>query len=199
VSSQVERLRLAAGALNDAARRECIEPGGPLGAWVDAQHQALLAMADVAEHQEHLITGVVGGIRAAADQELARQRIITEQAQLALESARDAASKLEFEKGRVASQMIERVVPDMIEGVRNALVIRERRHNRRSEWLRALTAAALMLLLTAAGYVSGTRHDRDLSSRLEAMGSAIQRCRDTSRWTDEAGHRLCQLDIFLRD
>src|SRR5260370_26540417 len=111
---------------------------------------------------------VVAEARATAVEELARQRVVTYETRIALEEARGAIQNmergargaiqnLEVEKEKVSAQLIDRIVPDMIRGTRDALGIREHRHNRNVEWARALGAGALMLGLVLFGYGRGTR------------------------------------------
>jgi hypothetical protein len=208
MSDSIENLRLMANLLRTAARRECIEPDGPLGAWVDAQYHALMANADVAEHQRWLVTELLARLKLVAEEELARQRVVTHETRIALEEARGAIEsmqnqargaieRLEFEKEKVTTQLIDRIVPDMIRGTRDALVIREHRHNRNVEWARAFGAGALMLGLVLFGYGWGTWSDWGMTSRIENIGRAIERCDLTSKWTDDSGHRLCEMSDFV--
>jgi hypothetical protein len=208
MSDSIENLRLMANLLRTAARRECIEPDGPLGAWVDAQYHALMANADVAEHQKWLVTELLARLKLVAEEELARQRVVTHETRIALEEARGAIEsmqnqargaieRLEFEKEKVTTQLIDRIVPDMIRGTRDALVIREHRHNRNVEWARAFGAGALMLGLVLFGYGWGTWSDWGMTSRIENIGRAIERCDLTSKWTDDSGHRLCEMSDFV--
>jgi hypothetical protein len=208
MSDSIENLRLMANLLRTAARRECIEPDGPLGAWVDAQYHALMANADVAEHQRWLVTELLARLKLVAEEELARQRVVTHETRIALEEARGAIEsmqnqargaieRLEFEKEKVTTQLIDRIVPDMIRGTRDALVIREHRHNRNVEWARAFGAGALMLGLMLFGYGWGTWSDWGMTSRIENIGRAIERCDLTSKWTDDSGHRLCEMSDFV--
>jgi hypothetical protein len=208
MSDSIENLRLMANLLRTAARRECIEPDGPLGAWVDAQYHALMANADVAEHQRWLVTELLARLKLVAEEELARQRVVTHETRIALEEARGAIEsmqnqargaieRLECEKEKVTTQLIDRIVPDMIRGTRDALVIREHRHNRNVEWARAFGAGALMLGLVLFGYGWGTWSDWGMTSRIENIGRAIERCDLTSKWTDDSGHRLCEMSDFV--
>lgn len=199
MSNPIENLRLMANLLRTAAQRECIEPDGPLGAWVDAQYHALMANADVAEHQQWLVTELLARLKEVAEEELARQRVVTHETRIALTEARGAVQNLELEKDKVTAQLINRIVPEMIQGTKAALVIRERRYNRNFECGRAFAAGALMLGLVLFGYGWGTWSDWGMSSRLESVGSAVERCQLTSKWTDDKGHRLCELSDFVRN
>jgi hypothetical protein len=112
---------------------------------------------------------------------------------------RDALARLEVEKTKVTAQLIDRIVPDMIRGVKDALVIKERRRDRNMEWTRALGAGGIALALVVSGYVWGTWSDWGMASRIESVGAAVERCQVTSKWADDKGQRLCQMSDFLKN
>jgi hypothetical protein len=125
-----QRLRAAASSLAEAARLECIEPGGPLGVWVHAQHTMLTAMADSADHQETVVLETGKEMRKLAQAELERQRSAIKETQLALNTAKITTSQMEIERARVENELIAQVVPKMIAATKDAMIIRERRFNR---------------------------------------------------------------------
>lgn len=196
----IARLRAAALKLRKAALVECIEPDGPLGAWVEAQDHALTAQADVAEHQERLITDVLGGADKAIGTRLGECKALAESTRAMLASVERAQVVLEIKTQRVMGEMIERLTPQLVEGVREAVVIRERRYNRKVETSRIAGVVAVALGLLLGGYIWGAnRNPSDEQDRLVAsrVRLAIQRCQDTSRWVDDAHQRLCSLADFL--
>jgi len=152
---------------------------------------------------------VVQEARATAEDELARQRVVTERTRQALtkasavidnleKGARSAVEKIEVEKTEVLTQMVKGILPEMTRGVREALVIRERRYNHERECWRAIGIGAAMISLVFAGYVWGTWGDWGLSSRVEHLGAAIERCELASHWADDKGNRLCEIGDFSR-
>ncbi len=83
------------------------------------------------------LESVIADARAMAIESAEQQRKATAATQDALGLARQAAHVLEAEKVRVTSEMVAKVAPQLVEGVRHALVIKEQRFNRNMEWTRA--------------------------------------------------------------
>lgn len=149
----VARLRAAAPALSKAARAERVEANGPLIPWVEAQHHALMAQADAAEHQEQLITHTLEGFHKVAKQDLAQCTELVQAARVTLATADQAKAVAEVRAQQATSEMIERVASPVVAGVRDAVVIRERRHNRNVEMKRVFTYGGLALGLVLAGNI----------------------------------------------
>lgn len=192
----VQRLRIAVDDLTTAARRECIEPEGPLGIWVEAQQTAFLAMADLVEHQETLVQAVAVGMKALANEELTKLRVMLEMTRAALTTVRGAVKNLETEKAQVVSEMIQIVTPQIVKGIKNALVIREVHYNQDVQWHRAGYAGAAILMLVVVGYVWRTAQDWQATTIAPLTSMALQHCQDTSKWVDDKGRRLCVMADF---
>jgi hypothetical protein len=195
-------------ALRDAAKAWGVQPDHPEGVFVSTMIGTQAGFAELALSLAEALRDVVVEARATAVEELARQRVVTHETRIALEEARGAIhnmergargaiQNLEVEKEKMTTQLIDRIVPDMIRGTRDALVIREHRHNRNVEWARAFGAGALMLGLVLLGYGWGTWSDWGMTSRIESIGRTIERCDITSKWTDDSGHRLCEMSDFV--
>lgn len=195
----VARLRAAAMALGKAARAERIEADGPLGPWVEAQHHALMAQADAAEHQEQLITHTLEGFHRVAKQDLAQCTELVQAARVTLATADRAKVVAEVRAQQATSEMIERIAPLVVAGVRDAVVIRERRHNRNVEMKRVFTYGGLALGLVLAGNIwRGSYYSADDAEVAARARLAIQHCLDTSKWVDsEHRGKLCFLADFL--
>lgn len=191
------RLREATQQLRAAARLEGIEPDGPLGAWTRAQEAILDGLADHAERLERLSTDVLGDFKEAAEAELARQRVVTYRAELALRSAQDARESVDVEKARVAGDMIKDVSPKIVEGIREAVVIRERRYNRGVELRRAALVGFTMIGLVVGGYMWRLAQDWTAIEQLSQTQAGLQHCQDTSLYQDKDGHRLCLMTDFI--
>ena len=197
-------------ALKIAAKEWGLQPEHPEGIFVSTMIGTQAGFAELALSLGEALQAIVRDARATAEDELARQRVLTQQTRATLEDAsaaivnmekggRDALARLEVEKTKVTTQLIDRIVPDMIRGVKDALVIKERRRDRNMEWTRALGAGGIALALVVSGYVWGTWSDWGMASRIESVGAAIERCQVTSKWADDKGHRLCQMSDFLRN
>jgi hypothetical protein len=138
---------------------------------------------------------------------LARQRVMTERTRQTLvkasgvienldKGARQAIDKIEVDKTVVLTQLVKDILPDMTRGVREALVIKQRRYNHNLEFIRALCVGALMVSLMLTGYFWGTWSDWGMAGRVENIGAAIERCQLTSHWEDDKGNRLCEMKDF---
>jgi hypothetical protein len=188
--------RLAA--VETAAREWGIRPDYPEGVFVSAMIATQAGFGELALALAEELHDVVHEARATAEEELARQRVITHRTRLALEDARGAIENLELEKEKVTARLVERIVPDMIRGTREALVIHARRRSLDAEVGRLIGVGAVMLALVLFGYGWGTWSDWGLSKRVEVIGMGIERCQVTSKWTDDQGHRLCELSDFAQ-
>jgi hypothetical protein len=194
-------------ALRDAAEAWGVRPDHPEGHFVSTMIGTQAGFVNVALALAEALNNVVQGARAAAEDELAKQRVVTERTRQTLtkasgiienldRSARHAIEKIEVEKTEVLTQLVREILPDMTRGVREALVIRERRYNHEREWVRALCIGGLMVGLVLGGYLWGTWSDWGVSSRIESIGIAVERCQVTSRWADDKGNRLCEMKDF---
>jgi hypothetical protein len=193
--------------LETAARDWGVRPEYPEGVFISTMIGTQAGFAEVALSVGDSLFAIVERAKAAAEDELARQRVVTERTRQTLSKAsgvienldkatRSAIEKIEVEKTEVLTQLVRDILPDMTRGVREALVIRERRYNHDREWMRALCIGALMVGLVLTGYAWGTWSDWGLTSHVERIGTALERCQLTSRWADEKGNRLCQMNDF---
>lgn len=194
-------------ALREAAETWGVRPDHPEGRFISTMIGTQAGFADLAMSLAEALHDVVKEARATAEEELARQRVVTERTRQALtrasgvvdnldKSGRSAIDRIEVEKTEMLAQLVKDILPEMARGVREALVIRERRYNHDREWGRALCIGGVMLGLVAAGYVWGTWADWGLTNRLQNIGAAIEHCELTLRWTDEKGNRLCEVKDF---
>jgi hypothetical protein len=194
-------------ALREAAEEWGVRPDHPEGRFISTMIGTQAGFGELALTLAEALDGMVKEARATAEDELARQRVITERTRHALSQAsavienletgtRLAVERIEVEKTEVLTQMVKDILPEMTRGVREALVIRERRYNHEREWRRAIGIGALMISLVFAGYLWGTWGDWGLSSRVQRIGAAMERCELTSRWTDDKGNRLCEIRDF---
>jgi hypothetical protein len=191
-----QRLRMAIENLTIAARRECIEPDGPLGIWVESQQTAFSAMADLVEHQERLVLDVAVEMKALAEEELAKLRVMLEMTRAALATARGAVKDLETEKVRVVSEMVQIVAPEVVKGIKDAVVIRQVRYNQGVQWRRAAYVGGTILMLVVGGYSWRTAQDWQDTTIALLTRIALQHCQDTSKWIDDKGRRLCAMADF---
>lgn len=193
----IERLRASALALRRAARAEHIEADGPLGSWVEAQHHALMAQADVAEQQEQLITSVLEGISKAAQVELANCAALLQAARTMLATADQAKQVGEERTRQVASEMIKAVVPQVVQGVRDAVVLREVRFHRNVEVMRGVIYISVFIGFLLCGYSLRVYERWSDDGLIDDVRRGIYHCKETSRWVDQNQQKLCPLADFL--
>jgi hypothetical protein len=197
--------RLAA--VETAARDWGVRPEYPEGIFISTMIGTQAGFAEVALGVADALMVVVERAKAAGEDELARQRVMTERTRQTLakasgvienldRGARQAIEKIEVDKTAVLTQLVKDILPDMTRGVREALVIKQRRYNHNLEFVRALCLGVLMLGLVLTGYVWGTWSDWGMAARVENIGAAIERCQLTSHWEDDKGNRLCEVKDF---
>ena len=190
-------LQTALVELHAAAKTEAIEVDGPLGAWVRAQDAIIQRMIDFSDRLDRLAREVLTDFREAAEAELSRQRIVTEQSKVALYAARDARDSVETTKTKVASEMIKDMAPKIVAGVSEAVVIRERRYNRSIEIRRAAYVGGTMLGLFLGGFTLRFVQDWTAVMQLSQSQAGLQHCKDTSPYVDKDGMRLCRMSDFI--
>jgi hypothetical protein len=197
--------RLAA--VETAARDWGVRPEYPEGVFISTMISTQAGFAEVALGVGDALLAIVERAKAAGEDELARQRVMTERTRQTLvkasgvienldKGARQAIDKIEVDKTVVLTQLVKDILPDMTRGVREALVIKQRRYNHNLEFVRALCLGALMVGLVVTGYVWGTWSDWGMAGRVENIGAAIERCQLTSHWEDDKGNRLCEIRDF---
>ena len=127
---------LAAEGLTEAGRVEGIEPEGPLGQWLEAQAEALRALAEILGGQELRFEELMHNVSAAARAELEKLAAATElgnnvvrAGEVALRQARTAQISLQVEKEDLTAMMVKETLPLFVERLKEALIIRERRWN----------------------------------------------------------------------
>jgi hypothetical protein len=137
VSEEVAALRESVARLVEGARRDGIEPDGPLGRWLAAQAGALESLAFVLQSQTDRTEALLSGIDAAAKAELAKAAAALEQGKKAiaqgevvLAQARAAQYHLHLSEQTLVSRLVNDTLPLFAQHMKEALVIRERRWNR---------------------------------------------------------------------
>jgi hypothetical protein len=159
VNAAVVGLRTAAEGLIAAGRVEGIEPEGPLGQWLEAQAEALRALAEILGGQELRFEELMRNVSAAARAELGKLAAATElgnnvvrAGEVALRQARTAQISLQVEKENLTAMMVKETLPLFVERLKEALIIRERRWNDDVKRRRLATAGVVVLGLVFGGY-----------------------------------------------
>jgi len=161
VNAAVTGLRTAAEGLIAVGRAEGIEPQGPLGQWLDAQAEALRALAEILGAQELRFEELMRNVNAAASAELeklvaaaALGNDVVRAGEVALRQARTAQISLQVEKENLTAMMVKETLPLFVERLKEALIIRERRWNDDVKRRRLATAGLVTLGLVFGGYAA---------------------------------------------
>jgi len=161
VNAAVTRLRTAAEGLIAVGRAEGIEPQGPLGQWLNAQAEALRALAEILGAQELRFEELMRNVNAAASAELeklvaaaALGNDVVRAGEVALRQARTAQISLQVEKENLTAMMVKETLPLFVERLKEALIIRERRWNDDVKRRRLATAGLVTLGLVFGGYAA---------------------------------------------
>ena len=161
-----EDLRASAEDMEQAAWREGIEPSGPLGIFVTAVRRTLISLADISEKQSRGVAATISGAQKLIDSEVAKLRLANEVATRAMNEAMAARNRAEVEAEKLTLKTISGLAPKILEEIRDAVVIRERRYNRKVEWRRASLVAVAVLGLVLGGYCWKAWQDGDASEAL---------------------------------
>ncbi len=149
--AEVKGLRTCREQLQEAVRIEGIDPNGPLGVWSRALASALDGLAVLVEAQAERVEDKAEAVEQAMLAEVARVKA-------AVDEARALTSRLKVEiednKERRKEENLA-LAKELGEGIKDtlktALLIRERRWNRRQNWSAALVAASVLVGCFVAG------------------------------------------------
>lgn len=137
--------------------------------------------------------------RDAASAELERLRVANDMAANAVERARVAVAGSEVQRERLIGRFVEAAVPQLVEKIAEAVVLRERRYNRKVQWGRAAGVAAVAGGLLLSGYVWG---GRDAGAGADAAAAAavlerVRQCRANPIKDGRTGEAYCPLKQLL--
>jgi len=192
MNSSVRQLREAVQRLLHEGRAEGIEPGGPLGVWLEAQAEALDGLAAILEGQEERFEALLTDIRAASETELAKlatalaaAQVAVRQGDQAIKQARNAQITATVQQEAVTQRMIDETLPMFAERLKKALIIREIRWNRERAWKRYALAGLTVLGIFGSGYALA-------SWTGDGRLAAFERC--LAQPILSGGHIYCALD-----
>ena len=178
MSDKPERLLIASDKLADAARREGIEPGSPLWVWVEAQQHALTAIYEWQSQWSAAAAAEIDQLRTAlAVAETQRRRVDAE------------VRRMEVSQRDLETKTVASLTKAVAEKLKDVLVIRERRWNRRDRNISWFGAAAFAVVLIIGGYTWRGVQDRDATT-------ALRQCYDALMQDKATGRLFCQLDLI---
>jgi hypothetical protein len=115
-------------ALREAAQAWGIQPNHPEGIFVSTMIGTQSGFAELALSLAEALNNIVQNVRASAEDELAKQRVVTERTRQTLakangvienldRGARRAIEQIEVDKTKVLTQLVKDILPDMTRGV----------------------------------------------------------------------------------
>jgi hypothetical protein len=171
-----EQLQAAVERLLAVGRAEGIEVGGPLGAWLEAQAQALLGLASVLRGQGVRVDDLLGRIEHAASLQIEALREasqgandVVRQGEIALRQARQAQHGVVVEREHLVQKMVKDTLPLFATQLKGALVIQAKTWNGKARDQRYAMMAGITLAVFLFGYCTSWWQD---SGRV----SAFERC-----------------------
>ncbi len=196
-------------ALKDAARNWGLQPDHPEGVFISTMIGTQAGFADLAISLGEVLHATVLEARATAGEELARQRVATAETKEATKKAReaiegvgqavrDAMAKVEAQKQDVFTTLPDRMAIEMIRATRGELLSRYALLRTTVQWGASFGIGVVMVALVLSGYVWGTWSDWGMTSRIETVSAAVERCRVLPKWRDDKGHPLCEVGDFLQ-
>lgn len=180
-----------------AAREWGVRPDHLEGRFVSALLAALTwlgrliraAVADMkASAREH---------RAAAAVELEKLRVANEATLNVLDQARVALAGSEVQREKAVGRFVETIAPQVVEAIKEAVVIRERRHNQRVQWGRAAGIATVAGGLLLGGFVWGSRRPSDAAVAGAVALERIRQCQAAPVKDGRTGETFCPMKVLL--
>lgn len=191
MTDQVAAIKESIARLIAGAKREGIEPEGPLGIWMVAHAGALESLAWVLQGQADRVEAVLGEIDRAAKMELENAALALEQGrkvlsqgEVVLNQARAAQYHLHLSQETLVTRLVNETLPLFAQHMQGALVIRERRWNRDQGRRRMAMAGLVALGVFLSGFALRTWVD------WRELGLA-DRC--ALHASIENGHVLCDM------
>lgn len=197
MNAVAQRLRAAAAGLVEVARKEAIEPDGPLGQWVQLQKAILEAQADLAEHIEQQVLEAVSDLRDLAKVEVTRLREMVRLASLSNDRAITEAAALSVRKDQALTDIVKTMVPDVVKAIGGAVVIRERRYNWTVHWGRAAGIATVAGGLLLGGYVWGGWQPSNAAIAGTIASERIKQCEASPVRDDRTHEAFCSLKSLV--
>ena len=134
--------------------------------------------------------------RALAEMELDALRASVRTSQNVLEQARTALAGSEVQHAKAVSKHVEVLAPQIIEAIREAVVIREIRYNRKVHWGRAFGVAALGGALLLGGFIWGSWTPGDATIEGALALERIRRCQAAPVHDASSKETYCPMSIL---
>lgn len=177
-----ENLRAAAEDMEDSAWRMGIERDSPLGIWVVTMRRSLTQLADITEKLSGGVTNTIRNGKALIEAEVERLQTVRETATIQLHEATAALTKAQVEAEKLTLRTLNDLIPKIVDQIRDAVVIREKRYNRTMRWRQYALISAATVGLMVGGYSLRAWQDLDATSALARCAAATTTASDGSEY-----------------
>lgn len=184
-------LEATIASVQDALTNFNILPGHPEAVFIGALVNTQRVFGNLAVALGDDMRGVLAKSKGIADAETDRVRAAVALAESAVLQMQAATVVNGHEKERALGAMVATMAPDLKKALRETVILKEWRHNKRLNALHYVKVGSLALLLAFGGYavhVAETWSER----------GAIARCLANTE-QNVAGRRYCPVDVLLAD
>lgn len=189
VEAAREELQRRIEALRRAMVDFGVRPGHPEAVLFGAMMSTQMAFGDMALEMGRTIDGVIAAARELNESELERLREATTLADLTTRQAKGALIAAEVEQQRAVGQVVKTMAPQLIEVLRDTVVLKEWRYNKRLNLLFRTKVVGLALLLIVGGYALRTWETWDAAASVARCVASAER--------NVAGRLYCPLDVMV--
>ncbi|MBR0664695.1 hypothetical protein GXW71_10060 [Roseomonas hellenica] len=175
-------------ALNAAMPEFGVLPGHPEQIFIAAMMGTQRTFGEMAVAWGDDLRGLLRDARELNESELDRLREATALADLTIRQAKAAAVAAEVEQQRALGQVVKSLAPQLTEILRDTVVLKEWRHNKRLNLLHHVKVAALALVLIAGGFALRTWDTWDATASIARCMASAER--------NAAGRLYCPLDVM---
>ncbi|MBR0641226.1 hypothetical protein [Plastoroseomonas hellenica] len=176
----------------EALRRAMVDfgvrPGHPEAVLFGAMISTQMAFGDMALEMGRTIDGVIAAARELNESDLERLREATTLADLTTRQAKGALIAAEVEQQRAVGQVVKTMAPQLTEILRDTVVLKEWRHNKRLNLLFRAKVVGLAILLVVGGYALRTWETWDATASIARCMASAER--------NTAGRLYCPLDAM---
>lgn len=183
------KLEQSLAALNAAMPEFGVLPGHPEQIFIAAMMGTQRTFGEMAIAWGDDLQALLRDARELNESELDRLREATALADLTVRQAKAAAAAAEAEQQRALGQVVKSMTPRLIEVLRDTVVLKEWRHNKRLNLLHHVKTAALILLLIFGGYLIRTWQVWDAPASVARCLASVER--------NAAGRLYCPIDVMV--
>ena len=178
--------------IETAAREWGIRPDHLEGRFVSAMAAAQAGLGRIAVAASKDALAVAGLVRAAADSEAERMRSSVAMVDTQLRRIDAEVRRAEIHRKDLETKTVASLTKAVAEKLKDVLVIRERRWNRRDRHISWGAAAAAALVILLGGYTWRGVQDRFTYA---TAAEAWARCQDTAFMDKASGRPFCQIEL----